>query len=244
MHGFFDSPCLGSIFKAVQRVVVVAGAEIKKKVEERNLVGISRENRAYEGPEKAKDGAVLSLGREPIIRGHLVVFLSARHAPGSIQRHLIAQTSQVANDPVVFVLSVRIESNGFTTGGEALAAEFGDVKPGLELRNRMQIVLLDQIEQASLRRTYPHAAGIDGAACDLRGFDAPAGAIPGFEHNHLLAVAAERSSRPQPGEACTNNHNIGLSGRALARNLGRMQGVRCDERSGTSSQQLQRIAAS
>src|SRR4030081_3900591 len=143
MHCFLDSPSLGGIFKAVQRVVVVAGAEIKKKVEERNLIGISRENPAYEGPEKAQDGAVLGLGHEPIIRGHLVVFLSARHAPGSVQRHLITQTGQVANDPVILLLSVRIESNGFTAGGEAFAAEFGDVKAGLELWNRMQIVFLN-----------------------------------------------------------------------------------------------------
>src|ERR1700682_1276104 len=205
MHGFLDSPCLGGIFKTVQRVVVVAGAEIKKKVEERNLIGISRENRAYEGPKKTKDGAVLGLGHEPIIRSHLVVFLSARHAPGSVQRHLITQTCQVANDAVIFLLSVRIESDGFTTGGEALAADFSDVKAGLELWNRMQIVLLDQLEQASLRRTYPHAAGIDGTACDLCGFDAAADAIPGFEHNDLLALAAERSSRAQTGETCTHN---------------------------------------
>src|SRR3984893_5836357 len=243
MHGFLDSPCLGGIFKAVQRVVVVAGAEIKKKVEERNLIGISRENRAYEGPEKTKDGAVLGLGHEPIIRSHLVVFLSARHAPGSVQRHLITQTGQVANDPVVFRLGRGIESNGFTTGGEALATDFSDIKAGLELWNRMQIELLDQLEQTSLRRTYPHAAGIDGTACDLCGFDAAADAIPGFEHNDLLAVAAERSSRAQPGEACTNHHNIGWSGRALARNLGGMRRVGGDEGSRTSSEQLQRIAA-
>src|ERR1700720_4474571 len=122
MHGFLDSPCLGGIFKAVQRVVVVAGAEIKKKVEERNLIGISRKNPAYEGPEKAKDGTVLGLGHEPIIRGHLVVFLSARHAPGRVQRHLITQTGQVANDAVIFRLNWGGESNGFTTSGEALAA--------------------------------------------------------------------------------------------------------------------------
>src|SRR5258708_26175994 len=145
MHGFLDSPGLRGILKAVQSVVVVAGVEIEKKVEERNLIGISRENRAYEGPEKAKDRAVLGLGHEPIIRGHLIEFLSARHAPGSVQRHLITQTGQVANDPVIFLLSVRIESNGFTTGSEALAAEFGDVNAGLELRNRMQIVLHDQL---------------------------------------------------------------------------------------------------
>src|SRR5882762_11844798 len=220
MHGFLDSPSLGGIFKAVQGVVVVAGAEIEKKVEERNLIGISRENRAYEGPEKAKDRAVLGLGHEPIIRGHLVVFLSARHAPGSVQRHLITQTSQVANDPVIFLLGVRIESNGFTTGGEALAADFSNVKTGLELWNCMQIIFLDQIEQASLRRTYPHTAGIDSAACDLCDFDAAADAIPGFEHNDLLALVAERSSRAQPGETCTNDHNFGLSGRALVRSLG------------------------
>src|SRR5882762_2440147 len=161
MHGFLDSPGLRSIFEAVQRVVVVAGAEIKKKVEERNLIGIGRENRAYEGPKKGQNVAVLGLGDKPIIRGHLVVFLSARHAPGSVQRHLITQTGQVANDPVILLLTVRIESNGFTTGGEALAADFSNVKTGLELRNCMQIIFLDQIEQASLRRTYPHTAGID-----------------------------------------------------------------------------------
>src|ERR1700704_2505572 len=160
MHGFLDSPGLRSILKAVQRVVVVAGAEIEKKVEERNLIGISRENRAYEGPEKTKDGAVFGLGRKPIIRGHLVVFLSARHTPGSVQRHLIAQTGQVTNDPVIFRLGRGIESNGFTTCGGALSAEFWYVKAGLELRNRMQTVLLDQFEQTSLRRTYPHAADI------------------------------------------------------------------------------------
>src|ERR1700676_5700055 len=100
MHGFLDSPCLGGIFKAVQRVVVVAAAEIKKKVEERNLIGISRENRAYEGPEKTKDGAVLGLGHEPIIRGHLVVFLSTRHAPGSLRSNLFTQPGQFAHDPL------------------------------------------------------------------------------------------------------------------------------------------------
>ena len=243
MHGFLDSPGLGGIFKAVQGVVVVAGAEIEKKVEERNLIRISRENRAYEGPEKAKDRAVLGLGHKPIIRGHLVVFLGARHAPGSFQRHLITQTGQVANDPVIFRLGRGIESNGFTTGGEALATEFGDVKAGLELWNRMQIVFLNQLEQASLRRTYPHTAGVNSAACDLCDFDAAADAIPGFEYNDLLALVAERSSRAQPGETCTNNHNFGLNGRALVGGLGRMQLVSCDEGSGTNSQQLQRVAA-
>src|ERR1700732_1653933 len=208
MHGFLDSPCLGGIFKAVQRVVVVAGAEIKKKVKERNLIGISRENPADEGPEKTKDRAVLRFGHEPIIRGHLVVFLSTRHAPGSVQRHLITQPGQVANDPIVFRLHRGTESDGFTTGGEALAADFSDVKAGLKLWDRMQIVLLDQIEQASLRRTYPHAAGIDGAGCDLRGFYAAADAIPGFEDNDLLALAAEHSSRAQPGARCSNRHNL------------------------------------
>src|SRR4029077_17643817 len=182
--------------------------------------GISRENCAYEGPEKAQNVAVLGLGDKPIIRGHLIVFLSARHAPRSVQRHLITQMGQVANDAVIFLLGVRIESNAFTTGGKALTADFSDVKASLELWNRMQIVLLDQLEQASLRRTYPHPAGIDGAACDLCGFDAAADAIPGFEHNYLLALAAERSSRAQPGETCTNNHNIGLNGRALVGGLG------------------------
>src|SRR5260370_2813498 len=177
MHGFLDSPCLGGIFKTVQRVVVVAGAEIKMKVEEGNLMGISRENRAYEGPEKTKDGGGLGLGHETIIRGHLVVFLSARHAPGSVQRHLITQTGQVANDPIVFRLHRGIESDGFTTGGEALAADFSDVKAGLELWDRMQIVLLYEIEQASLRRAYPHSAGIDGAARHRCGLYAASGHI-------------------------------------------------------------------
>jgi len=171
-------------------------------------------------PWKADDGAVFGLGHKPIIRGHLVVFLSARHTPGSVQRHLIAQTGQVTNDPVIFLLCVWIESNGFAAGGEALAAEFGNVKTSLELWNRMQTVLLDQFEQTSLRRTYPHATGIDGAASELCGFDAAADAIPGFEHDDLLALAAERSSRAQPGETCTNNHNFGLSGRALVGDLG------------------------
>ena len=58
-------------------------------------------------------------------------------------------------------------------------------------------------------------AGIDSAACDLCDFEAAADAIPGFEHDDFLALAAERSSRAQPGETCTNNHNFGLSGRAL-----------------------------
>jgi hypothetical protein len=98
---------------------------------------------SYKGSEKAKDGAILGLGDKPIVRGHLVVFLCARHAPGSIQRHLIAETRQAANDPVVFFLGLRIESNGFAISSEALAANFGDVRPGLELRYRVQIVFLD-----------------------------------------------------------------------------------------------------
>ncbi len=111
---------------------------------------------------------------------------------------------------------MRIESDGFTAGGEALAVYFGDVKAGLELRNRMQTVLLDEFEQASLRRTHPHAADVNESACDLRRFDAAANAIPGFEHNDLLALAAERSTRAQPGETCTDNHNIGLSSGIVA----------------------------
>jgi len=83
-----------------------------------------------------------------MVGGHVIVFFSAGHVPGSIHGHLVAQARHVVDDPVIFLLCLWIESNGFTLGSEPLAAEFGDVSSGLKLRYGMQVIFLYQIKQA------------------------------------------------------------------------------------------------